>query len=61
MKKQRIHKVVVTLRFDRPCTARHATKEARDCIHGEFFPYQADVDNDPGIFVVKAIKSLPKR
>lgn len=56
--KKRTHQLVVTVRFDKPCTQEHALRSARDVIHGEHFPYQPDVDTDPGTLTIGGFKSL---
>jgi hypothetical protein len=60
MKKARTHTLKITVTFDKACTPAHAAREARDCIHGEFYPFQRDTRSDPGIFKVKTIGRIPK-
>ena len=36
--KERVHKITVTVRFDKPITRSQAIAEFRDIIHGEFYP-----------------------
>jgi len=52
--KTRKHKLTISVTFDRPCTKAHAQESVTDCIHGTFYPYQPDVDTDPGEFVVRS-------
>jgi len=49
MAKTQTHKLIVTVRFDRKCTAAHARREFADCIHGLHYPTQRD-DSEPGEF-----------
>jgi hypothetical protein len=60
MAKRNIHKVVLTVKFDRPISRAHAVMEVRDAIHGQFYcnmlihgcgvPY-------PDSFKVRAVQS----
>lgn len=59
-KLSRSHRVVMTLTFDKPCTVQHATREARDCIHGQFHPTQYRPE-DPEAFKVRGIKPFGHR
>lgn len=60
MTKQRTHEFVIRVTFDRKCTASHALTSVKDCIHGEFYPFQPDYDRDPGEFKVKSFKHLKR-
>lgn len=53
--KKKTHLVTMRITFDKPCTKRHAAKEAANCIHGEFYPtaYEA---TDPEKFRVQSIR-----
>jgi hypothetical protein len=57
MAKSKRHQFVITLSFDKPCTAAHALAEAKDCFHGNFYPTQHD-DRDPGEGWIKGIRRL---
>ena len=37
MRTTKVHKVVVRMVFDKPCTRKDAVREARDNLHGEFY------------------------
>lgn len=52
------HRVVVTVTFDRPCTAKHAAACVRDEIHGEFFPFARE--GEPEEFRVRGVRALPR-
>jgi hypothetical protein len=51
------HRIVLTVRFDRPCTTRHAVSAVRDCIHGAFYP-KAKEAGDPEQFDVINVSSV---
>lgn len=55
--KRRKHTFRLAVTFDKPCTLTHAAREARDCIHGKFYPTQKG-DGDPGEMVVTSITRL---
>lgn len=58
MAKQRKHTLLITITMDRPCTAGHAAREVKDCIHGTFYP-TAYEDGDPEEFRVASIRMPP--
>lgn len=43
-KPSRVHRVVLTVTFDKPCNKGEATSIVRDCIYGEFYPNNINVD-----------------
>lgn len=55
--KKRQHQLVITISFDRPCTKAHAIDSARQCIHGELFPYAFN-DGDPETMTVRGFRQL---
>ena len=61
MAKQYTHELVIRVRFDKKCTKTHALASVRDCIHGDHYPHQPDIDNDPGVFTVKSFKGMPRK
>lgn len=58
--KQRTHEFIIAVRFDEPCSTKHAIASVKDCIHGTHYLPQFN-DGDPGEFKVAAIKWLPKK
>lgn len=58
-KRQNTHRLVITVTFNKPCSATHARQEVADCIHGTFYPTERAHD-DPGEFRVRSFKPLPK-
>lgn len=59
-KKSRSHLVLMRVTFDKPCTAAHAVREAKDCIHGEFYPTSLR-EGDPGTMTVRTIMRAPAK
>jgi hypothetical protein len=59
MANPRTHQVILTLTFNKPCTAKFARDAARDCIHGDFFP--TSYFNHPGHFKVRGVKTAPRK
>jgi hypothetical protein len=60
------HEFSIKVRFDRNCSREYALKEIRNNIHGEFYTDTYVADNwptrkSPEAFVVKTIKSIPRR
>jgi hypothetical protein len=55
--KSKTHRVVLELSFDRPCSVTHAVAQAKDCIHGQFYP-TAFENSDPEVFTIKAVKRV---
>lgn len=55
-----LHRVMVRVRFDKPCTRAEAVLAIRDNIHGEFYPtfYR---DKAPELFRIKSVAAVPKR
>lgn len=53
--KSKTHLLFLRVTFDKPCSAKHAAKEAADCIHGEFYPTSLK-KSDPDSFRVKSIR-----
>lgn len=37
-KPSRVHRVVLTVTFDKPCNKGEATSIVRDCVSGDFYP-----------------------
>lgn len=58
--KKKTHYLKMRVTFDRPCSSAHARASVSDCIHGVFYPYQKDLDVDPGEFKVRSITFMPK-
>jgi hypothetical protein len=56
--RKRVHRVVMHLVFDEPCTATHAVAMAKDCVHGDFYPTSLN-EKDPGLMKVRTITRLP--
>jgi hypothetical protein len=55
--KKKSHTFKITVTFDKKCTISHALQEVRDCIHGEFYPTQREID-EPGTFRVRSFRRI---
>lgn len=59
-RKQRCHRFVIAVTFNKPISRRRALEQARDVIDsGPYYPI-AWVDADPGEMRVRSITDLPK-
>ena len=56
---KRVHRVVTTVVFDRPCSAREAVRAVADCVHGDFYP-TPERDGGPEQFRIKSV-TLPAK
>jgi hypothetical protein len=54
--KSRTHCLTIVVHFDKPCTIKHAVREVRDTIHGEFYPTCRE-DDEPETYRVRSISS----
>ncbi len=57
--KTKSHKFTISVTFDKPCTKEHALKSVRDCVHGDFYPYQME-DGEPGEFKIRGFGRIKK-
>lgn len=58
--KTQTHTLLITVRFDKKCTARVARRNVKDCIHGDFYP-TAYEDDEPDKFKVTSIRPGPRK
>ena len=54
-RKQHTHEIIIRLRFNKPCTRKVALREARENIHGDFYPYPRE-DDEPDRMKVKGFR-----
>ena len=53
------HRVLVRVRFDRPCTRAEAVRAVRDNVNGEFYPF-IPRDKGPELFRIRSVAPVPK-
>lgn len=57
VKPSRVHRVVLTVTFDKPCNKGEATSIVRSCIYGDFYPNGAN-DHAPEQFRVTRVQQI---
>lgn len=55
MSKSKTHRVILTVSFNKKCTAAEARRAVADNIHGEFYP-NPERDDGPDKFRVRSVR-----
>jgi len=60
MAKNRVHRIVLTVRFDKPCSPRKAAAHVRNLCIGEYFTTVLH-EGDPGKFRIQRVSGMPAK
>lgn len=55
-----LHRVLVRVKFDKPCTQAEAVLAVRDNVNGDFYP-RVPRDKAPEHFSIRSVAPVPKR